>query len=233
MASRLAENHILLQESLRKRIERAAGLTWTSLGKYNEADVDTFLARIVPLIQGGQAQAALLTDAYLARALDRPALGIDTAEVIANARNGVAAEEVYRRPFVDVWGGLKSGKPWNEAVALGLERATSAAAMDMQLAMRTAARDIGVADSGIRGYLRVPDGGACDFCLLVAGQVYSTADLMPVHNRCGCGVEAITDGPEIRTAPEGASNDDLSVAVADHGELGPVLVDASHDFAAL
>lgn len=230
MATALAERHIVLHARLRDRVEQTAGQMWQRLGSYNEPDVERWLAQVVPLIHAGQSQAVTLTDAYLARALDRQPVGLDPQTVIDAARNGVPATEVYRRPFVDVWGGLKDGKQWQEAVALGLERATSAAAMDMQLAMRTAARDIGESDSAIRGYMRVPDAGACDFCQLVAEQTYSTGDLLPVHNRCGCGVEPITDGPIIRKAPTGASSKDLSVAVHDHGELGPVLADAADNF---
>lgn len=234
MPSRLAEGHILVQARLRSAVEQATGRAWTALPAYNEEDIELWLSRAVPVVQAGQRQAVAAVDLYLARSLERQPLGLDADEVIAAARNGVTAEEVYRRPFVDVWGGLKAGNRWEDAVAAGLVRATSAAAMDMQLAMRTAVRDIGEADDGIKGYARVPDGGACDFCLLVAGQTYSTADLMPVHNRCGCGVEPITDGPNIRSAPTGASNDDgLTVAIEDHGELGPLLVNAADTFTAL
>jgi hypothetical protein len=233
MPSPLAERHIELQARVRASLERSVGTLWTGLGSYDEADIERWLRQVVPVVTAGQAQAVALVDAYLARALERQPLGVDPQEILAVTRNGVAPDEVYRRPFVDVWGGLKDGKLWNEAVALGLERATSAAAIDAQLAMRTAAREIGQADSAIRGYRRVPDAGACEFCVLVAGQTYSTSDLMPVHNRCGCGVEPITDGPPITKAPTGAKGGTVSVAVRDHGELGPLLVNAADNFTAL
>ena len=307
MASQLANGHILVQQRLRAAIVRATGLTWASLEKYNEADVDEWLRRVVPIVQAGQRQAVAATDAYLARALERQPLGVDAEDIIANARNGATADEVYRRPFVDVWGGLKEGRPWADAVGLGLDRATSAAAMDMQLAMRGAARDIGVADSGIFGYERVPNGGACEFCLIASTQRYHTEDLMPLHNRCGCSVEPLTSeservinqdlykelgssgaidaqsaessarrletraaqnreraketrdelaketdrdrrerlslraqnwdaraqSQETAAAADRATASGKRVAVKEHGELGPVLVDPNHDFAAL
>lgn len=45
----------------------------------------------------------------------------------------------------------------------------------------------------IVGYERVPDGGACVLCLTAAGQRYHSDDLMPIHDKCGCGVEPLTE----------------------------------------
>jgi hypothetical protein len=58
---------------------------------------------------------------------------------------------------------------------------------------------------------------------------------MPVHNRCGCGVDVITAAN--RGQFTGKPSNDLSVtrdgvtaAVREHGELGPVLVNGAHHF---
>jgi hypothetical protein len=100
---------------------------------------------------------------------------------------------VYQRPFVTVWTALGAGARWEDAVAQGMARATSAAAMDVQLAFRASADEIGRADDGIYGFQRVADGGACAFCLEVDGAYVKTADASPLHNHCGCGLEPLTD----------------------------------------
>lgn len=188
----LADNHVLVQAHLRTAIERAVGLTWRSLPGYDRADIDQWLARIVPLVRAGQTQAIAATDLYLARALERQPLGVDAAAIISQTRNGVDSEVVYQRPFVETWGGLKSGQQWTDAVASGGARAVSAAAMDMQLAMRGAAREIGMADRGIYGFERVTDGKACALCVVASTQRYHTENLLPIHNFCGCSVSPLT-----------------------------------------
>jgi hypothetical protein len=140
-------------------------------------------------------------------------------------RGGVDPQTVYRRPFVTVWSALGAGKLWQDAVAAGLNRATSTAAMDVQLASRAAFREVQAADDQIRGYTRVPDGGACAFCLEVAGAFVKSADAMPLHNRCGCSLEPVLSTQPTTPVPDG-------VAVHEHGELGPVLTDPAHDFTA-
>jgi hypothetical protein len=159
---------------------------------------------------------------------------LDPADLIGAAvRNGAEPAEVYARPFVNVWTALGKGVPWIEAVHAGFARATSTAETDVALSSRAAATAYAAADDRIVGFQRVPDGGACDFCSLVAGQRYHSEDLMPLHNRCGCTVEPIV-GAERRLFTGRLENDvvhgdGISVVVREHGELGPVLAnDADH-----
>lgn len=229
--------HITAEQRLRTRTEQAVAQAWRNLPSYDEADVPGFLAVVVPLMLAAQRASATLTNAFLARRLGRSPLRLDPALVTGGAlRNGTGPDEVYRRPFVTVWTGLKDGQPWDDAVLAGLERATSAAAMDVQLAMRQTLTVVADQDSRIVGFQRVPDTGACDFCKLVSGQRYLKHDLMPLHNRCGCGVDVITrDERDLFT---GNQDNDLDldpndVRIEQHGELGPVLVGAGHDFTRL
>lgn len=48
-------------------------------------------------------------------------------------------------------------------------------------------------EQAIVGYERVPDGDACKLCNLAAGQRYRKPNLMPIHNRCGCGVRPLVE----------------------------------------
>lgn len=232
-----AQAHITAEQRLRTRTEQAVAQAWRNLPSYDEEDVPAFLAVVVPLMLAAQRASATLTNAFLARRLGRSPLPLNPALVTGSAlRAGTTPAEVYRRPFVTTWTSLKDGQMWDDAVLAGLERATSAAAMDVQLAMRQTLVVVGEQDPRIVGFQRVPDADACDFCKLVSGQRYLKHDLMAVHNRCGCGVDVITS--EDRDLFTGSQANDLDldpseVRIEEHGELGPVLVGAGHDFTRL
>jgi hypothetical protein len=231
MATELARAHILSQERLRALVVAAAGRIWGGLPGYDRQNIDEWLSGILPVVAAAQRQSIALTDAYLARALERQPLGIDPADASGAAvRAGTPPEQVYRRPFVTVWTALQGGTQWEDAVHSGLARATSTAATDVQLSMRRTLQIVGEEDELILGYQRVTDGDACAFCRLVAGQRYHTSQLMPIHNHCGCGVDVITG--EQRPDFTGQLDNDR-VAVREHGEMGPVLVDPAQAFTSL
>jgi hypothetical protein len=241
---RLAKAHIEGQRRLRLIAQGLVGQAWRNLGSWNRADVSRFVELAVPAVTSAQRASVHLTDAYLAQALFRRPLGVNPADLIGAAvRNGTPPETVYERPFVNVWSALKDGKPFEDAFRSGLARAQSAAAMDVQLSMRATAGAVQSADEGIYGYERVADSGACEFCQEVDGAYVKSADAMPLHNHCGCGLEPLTapdahavflpsgarireyqNGPLLSTPPPD------TVAVHDHGELGPVLTGAGEHF---
>lgn len=228
MASALVRAHILGEQRLRRIVTGAVARAWRSLPAYNEADVDEWLLRVLPLVAGAQRQSVALTEAYLARSLDRRPIGINPAKLIGSAvRNGTPPEDVYRRPFVTLWSSLADGKGFEAATAAGLARATSTAAMDVQLAARATFGAVQGADDGVYGYQRVADGGACEFCQAVDGAYVKAGDAMALHNNCGCSLEPLT-APHPRAAklPDG-------VAVHEHGELGPMLGSPDHDFTSI
>jgi hypothetical protein len=238
MASQLAEAHIEAERRLRLLASRLVGGAWRELPGYDRQNVDQWLAAVLPIVEAAKRQSAALTEGYIARALDRPAAGVDVDALIASLRGGVPAAEVYERPFVNVWTALKKGEQYTQAVESGLARATSTAEMDVQLTMRSTAAAVQVADPSIFGYRRVADAGACSFCSEVDGAYVKSANAMPLHNRCGCGIEPQTephrgavllpDGTQIREYAYGPLNDNVAVHL--HGELGPVLTGASDHF---
>lgn len=210
---------------------------WSALGSYNDRDVERFLAKVLPHVDAGQRQAVRLTNSYMTRFTKRPRpLALELEELTGSAvRNGAALDEVYRRPFVTVWTALGKGVPYLDAVAAGLARVGSSAEMDVALSSRAASVAYAALDDRITGFQRVPDGAACEFCLLVGGQRYRTDDLMPLHNRCGCTVEPLLTGDRDRFTGRrdndlDRSKGDVAVAVEQHGELGPVLTNAHQRF---
>lgn len=220
----LAETHILAEAQLRGWAVDAVAEVWKTLPAYDEADVGAWLARVQPIVLAAQRQSVAVTNAYLARALERQPVAVDPSRIIgAAARNGAAPAEVYRRPFVTIWTALKAGTPYADAVAAGLARATSTAATDVQLAARGTFAAVQAADPRIKGYRRVPDAGACSFCLTVGGAFVKRATAMALHPWCGCSL-----APELEAAEETPLPQE--VAVHEHGELGPVLADPGQHF---
>lgn len=223
MPSRLTEAHIRGEKRIRDVTARAVESAWVALPAYDRENVPQFLERALPAVRAGVRASVNLTAAYLARAREEQPAGFDADRVIAGLRGGVPLEEVYQRPFVTVWTALEGGSLWADAVELGRDRAVTAAATDPQLAMRATA---GALDTGF-GYRRVADGDACQFCLTVNGAYVKSGSAMPLHPHCGCSLEPLTE------PHEGAALLPNGVAVRQHGELGAVLMDPSHNFKSL
>lgn len=215
--------------------------SWVGLDNWRDADVDRWVAAIVPVLSAGLVQTAALTDAHLANVIgaladDMPRpLGVRPDDVTVQALRGVPAADVYRRAGETVWSELSRGADLSDAVSRGLDRATTMAETDLQLASTHTARRAMTADSRVVGYRRVTDGDPCKLCATASTQRYRTGDLMPVHARCSCSVVPIVgdrdpgqiiDPERLRRLKAEATE----TAVHDHGEVGPVLTEASHVF---
>lgn len=227
----LVAAHIAAEARLRALTASGVRQAWVGLPAHNEPDTEAFLALVGPFVTAAREQSVALTDAFLAQMMGRQPLGLPPSRIAAGIRAGAPLDEVYRRPFIAFWTALKAGSLPVDALAIGLAKAMIAAETDIQLAMRDTLVEAGEEDPAILGYRRVPDPDACAFCRLVAGQRYVTSQLMPVHPRCGCGVDVITEAN--RGDFTGVPEHDLSVdgaAVRMHGELGPVLVAPDHHF---
>ncbi len=222
--TQLAQAHITAQERLRALIRNGVAQAWAGLPGYDERNVAQWLATVLPLVNAGQRQSVALTEAFLARALGGAPVGVDAAKVVAGVRTGATPAEVYRRPFVTVWTALKAGDAFTAATRAGGDRATSAAVTDVQLAHRATLQAVQDAEPRIRGYRRVPDGGACAYCVALEGAIVRSADAAPLHPGCGCGFEPIVDA-----SPRPASLPD-EVAVHEHGELGALVGAAGDNF---
>jgi hypothetical protein len=220
----LIDTHLQAQARLRQIVATAIATIWQGLGTYNESDQDRFVEVALPIVLAGQTQAVALTEAFILRRLGLTPLGLDATDLTGAAvRGGVTPEEVYRRPFVNVWTALGKDVLWEAAVNAGEARATASAEMDVQLSHRATYGAVQQATPQIKGYRRRANGGACKFCQLVNGAFVKSATAMPLHNRCGCGLDPVMRDVTVTEHPE-------TVAVHQHGELGPMLTDPEHDF---
>jgi hypothetical protein len=210
---------------VRDRVDAFAQARFAT-GSYRDADLERFVAQVVPVALAGRRQVSALTDAHLAQVMSaklgksvRPSGPVDVASL-----RGVDVAEVYGRPFKTVWWKLSTGLVLDAAVAAGRARLTDIVMGDMQLAKTTTAQQ-SLRAGGFERFKRVVSYTArtCDLCPIAAENTYSTADLMPIHPGCNCGVEPLEgDGP--------TSTDMQGVAIHTHGELGPVLTVAGQHF---
>lgn len=225
---------------------------WRAFGGVDDAAADTFTQRAAAVTLAHQRQAAALAVAYVNAAVgistgEPVTTSVDIGDVVARARNGVALTDVYLRPVITARTILGETGDIVAALRAGLNRATSAADIDVKLAARGGARDAMTA-AGVTHYRRMPNAKACTFCLTASTQRYKTADLMSLHVRCGCSVAPIAGDVD----PGRVINKDLlarlkastgrsdywndpkaATAVHQHGELGPVLTHAGDAFSSL
>ena len=214
---------------VRGRINTFASTAWYAQGNYRPPDVDHLVMLIVPRVEAGQVQIANLTSAYIAQY----ATALKGSKVVAVPVNrarvtggrGVPADEVYRRPAGDVYGALAEGASFRDAVDIGARRLADLVAMDMQMAQVRQAQD-SYEGSGIQYFRRVLSGSpnTCELCQDASRERYSVADLMPIHQNCGCTTE------QIESSEMSGRVIDSKVEVRDHGEYGPVLTVKGQDF---
>lgn len=169
---------------------------WRRFGGPSDANVDAFLAAVVPLIEGAQVATARLvagsfaliarleTGTAVAAAIPPAALAIETLR-------GVPAAEVYTRPVISMRKALSDGFDFGQAMRLAEDRVEQLASTDVVMAERAAADKVVRADSRIVGYRRVLTGRSCALCATASTQRYRTSKIMPIHARCDCGVAPI------------------------------------------
>jgi hypothetical protein len=185
-----------------------------------------------------------------------PNLTIDPAAVSGEVLRGVPTDEVYRRPVVTARKASSDGHPLDVALRIAGHRATATADIDVSLAQRAATVHALNQDDRVRFYRRVLTGRSCMFCATASTQRYHGSDLMPLHGRCDCGVAPIygdTDPGQVinrQVLAQLKANgkgywkqrgfvdangdpippDTAPIAIRQHGELGPTLVDRHDHF---
>lgn len=231
--------------ALQNRAARGVGQAWGELGG------EEFIAAAADLDRGSQQAAVGLADAYMAEQV-----AASTGETVAPL--GVDPDEVGRRADPDeVWS--RPGKQEAIARSRGgqgsgLVTAQQLIRTNTQLAARDTAHAWTSSDDRIVGYRRVlgPQRN-CGLCVTASTQRYKKQALMPIHPHCACTVEPIVGDqdpgqlidPErlefVKSQADETTREALSrlridpddlpeVAVREHGELGPTLSNAAHDF---
>jgi len=183
---------------IRQRVVDYITRVWRALPAYRDADIERFVAAVVPVVEGGQFQVAALTDGYLAAVEAavfgspvRP-VGVAAEQVSTLALRGTPAPEVFTRAGIDVWRALADGVDLQAAQERGLNRAVMTARTNLQLARTHATRTVLEAKGNVVGYRRTLTGSkSCALCVVASTQRYRKAQLMPIHPGCDCGVQPI------------------------------------------
>lgn len=211
--------------------------SWAQIDTYDDQTLNKWVSQWVPIVQQAQKTIAQLTTNYAVIAhhviTGKPTKPISLPSDFADTKNlrGVDASTVYDRVPNEVWYQLSQGKDPEDALHIAGERAKVMVDTDMQLARTHAIRAAVQAIPDATGYLRVPDAGACGLCTVVSTRLYHTSELMPIHNRCRCGVMPVFGGRQgiggsySKPADVSKAAEDYGdqVEIRQHGELGPVL----------
>jgi len=214
---------------------------------YDDLAVRRLAKQISGLVQPAQRVMASQEDAYLAHIAStmaghavRPVGQV----VVTDLRNGVDPEKVYERLAVQYRYEISKGETPDAAKGHVLTRADVMNQMDVTLAARAQAQK-NVIEMPATGYRRVihpelSQGGVCGLCIAAADRIYHKKALLPIHDRCKCGVLPIIGandpggslnnidlGTLYKNAGDSTSGANLKrtrYQVDEHGELGPVLL---------
>ena len=184
---------------VRSRVVNYAKTAWIAQGSYRDADIDRLVSLIVPRVQAGQVQTANLTSSYIATlATVRRGKLIKPQPInrlAVTGGRGTPAEDVYRRPAIEMYNALSGGAVFQVAKEMGLNRLTSLVATDMQMSQVRQA-DASYQSIGAKKYERIlGDGGKdgnCALCIIASTQQYWVGDLSPIHPGCSCSTDEIS-----------------------------------------
>src|SRR5689334_7420003 len=134
----VARNFTNLFATLRASMVQQLHAIWYGLSDYRSGDIDSWLDLSLPIVQAAEETSSSATSTYLQMQLDVMGDGTsivppDYALVTgAPLRNGVPPEEVYVRPFKDVWTALSRGKDYEVAIEDGANRLRQLVETDIQ-----------------------------------------------------------------------------------------------------
>ncbi|MCM2391702.1 hypothetical protein [Streptomyces albipurpureus] len=202
---------------------------------------------------------ASLTASYLetlyreSEADDAHPIDLDFDAVTGRALRDVDPEEVYRRPFKEVWNALSKGESLDVATTRGAHRLDTITATDLQLARTHTVREVAADQDGVTYTVRELFGEYdCALCMIASTQRYHKRDLQPIHPGCNCIVKTVSadydpgqiiDEAKLERIHElvqeatgqsdrgGRAIDYRQIIIArKHGEIGPVLTFQDHSF---
>lgn len=258
----VAYNFTQLFAALRASIVQQLLAVWFGLSNYRDPMQDEWMGVALPTIQAAKETSVTATQVYMtmqmeAAGVEDPTFSeVDMALILAALREGVEDEDVYARPFKEVWTALSNGYTFDQALQQGATRLRQLVETDIQLAHTNTSRTLLQQRSDVVGFRRVPTGDfTCALCLIASTQRYRKYDLMPIHPGCDCRVAPIIStepvgqilDPElleqIHDAVEnmfgsadrsGRLNDYRKLLVVhNHGEYGPTLAKAGNRFTVL
>lgn len=171
-------------ELLSRAVGAAIREAFMNMSDYERAQLAEWVERARPLSQAGTAEGADLAGAYLAEltGVTPPVIGDLSLDYID-----------LEAPYTRMWHDLESGMDWNDARNGG---ASQAEAIGRDSTSGGATKRMGKPGTKVIAYQRVVSAGACEWCQVVATQLYrsaETASLGGQHHSCKCRVVAVTE----------------------------------------
>jgi hypothetical protein len=251
----VVERQAKARESLLLALIKALLGLWGPFNGWDDRDLVTgHAARSAVLVELTLARARRQSRAY-AESVLRQADALPERDLApiddVYPRSGVGPVEVYERVANQFLYDRKTGVDEATAREHVAERLEKLARMDVQLADRDTTAETFRQSSKVIGKRRIlhpelsESGFSCGLCVVAASRLYGPDDLKEVHDGCNCEETVVTAGfdPGLRlnredldkvyAAAGGNSADflrDVSIRIDEHGELGPVLRNADHDF---
>lgn len=233
---------------------------WTPYRAWTDYDLGVGIAaRSATTVEAAVRQARLRERTFMKFVYNEMNIPFPTPEEIDNAgikvvipggvdvylREGVTPLEVYQRPLEEYRYYESIGKREAEALQLALIRVKTMAGTDLTLGRREEARSVlSASDFMVIGYRRIihpeqsQDGTSCGLCVVASTRLYTTDELMPIHDECNCDVLPVTldadPGQQINQDDLNAIYDETGsniagdllktkVSFTEHGELGPIV----------
>lgn len=195
-ATQVVTAYLAAYNRLRNITAEQISRVWDQVGGLDDASLDQFLGRTLPLMRGAETATVRLTSSYLT-ALRRETLGsartatVDPRHIIGERLRGTSPTDVFARPTVTARTAIAAGQPFEEAMRLARLRAGELASTNIVLTQRATTVEMGKTDSRVAGYRRVLTGTSCPLCTTASTQRYHQGQLHPIHSHCDCGVAEI------------------------------------------
>lgn len=155
--------------------------------------------RMATVVASAQTEAVRATGGYLTAYLSaetgrrQRAITIDTRRYAGRTRDGRPLAEALESPLIGVRAALKDGKTPEEALRVGLHRATRMVSVDLDHAHRAALTDTIDADQRFTGWERAT-AGTCGACMALSG---TSGTRFEVHPGCNC-----VPAPKVKGVPD-------------------------------
>lgn len=154
---------------------------WNALPGYDEESVDEFEEVTRPALEGAKRAAVSLSAGFFALALGIRAVGVNPDDI--------DLQPDTRGPFRATWHAFTMGRAFEEAIGVGRSTAQAVGFDFVQSSARRTGDYVAAASGQTVTWRRVPGAKSCDWCRLVAGQTYRTAESADFgHERDDCDV---------------------------------------------
>jgi hypothetical protein len=147
-----------------------------AMDAYDRANLDDFIRRAMPFAMAGMEEGASLAGAYLSEVIG--------TDITAGALN--LSVTGLDDPFLHYWHDLKEGQTWEQSRQGGASKADMVGHDVVRDGAAGRMAEPGTKTKVI-AYQRVVHPGACEFCQVVATQMYrSFESAMFGHHKCRC-----------------------------------------------